>query len=274
MSDSDDDYCDVGAVDTIVAEESGSAANNGPSVKNGKRVRGKDIVWIEFNRFDTTNDFNASEFCSALKKDFTMKMLREPDYADTETYVCKFARRRGFLPCPLKYKVNFLSHSDIVLVESNLVHPQHSHEVDPEHCLAGSTFRWTPEQTQMIVQGVTNEAKPKIIRRNMENANLFSDGRVPTSLELSNKIAHVRKQVHGCNQIFDTHQLREKINEHSEVPEDDTKAYIAASRIEDEDENEEPRFNIVWTSNKLMKRISDDLVQDDATYRLLWQGNS
>ena len=202
-------------------------------------------------------------------------MAREPDYADTETYVCKFARRRGFLPCPLKYKVSFLSHSDTVLVESNLVHPLHNHEVDPEHCLAGSTFRWTLEQTQMIVQGVTNEAKPKIIRRNMENANLFSDGRVPTSLELSNKIAHVRKQVHGVNQIFDTHQLREKIAEHSEVPEDDdTKAYIAASQIEDEDENEEPRFNVVWTSNKLMKRISDDLVQDDATYRLLWQGRT
>ena len=127
----------------------------------------------------------------------------------------------------------------------------------------------------MIVQGVTNEAKPKVIRRNMENANLFSDGRVRTSLELSNKIAHVRKQVHGVNQIFDTHLLREKIAEHSEVPEDDdTKAYIAASQIEDEDENEEPRFNIVWTSNKLMKRISNDLVQDDATYRLLWQGRT
>jgi hypothetical protein len=121
----------------------------------------------------------------------------------------------------------------------------------------------------MIVQGVAIEAKPKIIRRNMENANLFSDGRVPTSLELSNKITHVRKQVHGVNQIFDTHQLREKIAEHSEVPEDDdTKAYIAARQIE----NEEPHFNVGWTSNKLMKRISNDLVQDDATYRLLWQG--
>ena len=85
-----------------------------------------------------------------------MKMALEPDYADTETYVCKFARRRWFLPCPLKYKVSFLSHSDTVLIESNLVHPQHSHEVDPEHCLAGSTFCWKLEQTQMIVKGVTN----------------------------------------------------------------------------------------------------------------------
>ena len=184
--------------------------------------------------FETTDEFNASEFFSQLKKDFTKKFACEPDYADVEIYVCKFARRRGFVPCQLKYKLNFLSHSDTVLVESNLVHPQHSHVVDREHCLAGSIFRWTPEQTKIIIQGVTNEARPKLNRRNMENGNLFSDEKIPTSLDLSNKIAHVRKQVYGSNQIFDTHQLREKINEHSEVPEDETKAYIAASKVEDE----------------------------------------
>ena len=51
MSDSDDDYCYVGAEDTIVAEESGLAANNGPSVTNGRSVQGKDIVWFEYNCF-------------------------------------------------------------------------------------------------------------------------------------------------------------------------------------------------------------------------------
>ena len=83
----------------------------------------------------------------------------------------------------------------------------------------------------------------------------------------------MRKQVYGSNQIFDTHQLREKINEYTEVPEEDNKAYIAASNVEDEKEDEEPRFNIIWTSKKLMKRISNDMIQDVATYRLLWQGN-
>jgi hypothetical protein len=66
---------------------------------------------------------------------------------------------------------------------------------------------------EMIIQCDTKDAKPKVIRRKMENANPFSDGSVPTSLELSNK-----------------------------------------------------------TSQKLLRRISDDLLQDDATYRLVWQG--
>ena len=63
----------------------------------------------------------------------------------------------------------------------------------------------------MIVQGVKNEAKPKVIRRNMNNSNLFSDGRIPTSLELNNKITHVRKLLYGSSQILNTHEVREKI---------------------------------------------------------------
>ena len=107
----------------------------------------------------------------------------------------------------------------------------------------------------------------------MENANLFSDGRVPTSLELSNKVAHVRKLLYGSKQIFNTHELREKIKEYSDEPEDDNTAFIAFSNVIDEDEAKEPRFSILWTSKKLKKRIDKKLTQDDATYRLLYQGN-
>ena len=35
---------------------------------------------------------------------------------------------------------------------------------------------------------------------------------------------------------------------------------------------EEPHFSIIWTSKKLTAHISDDFIQDDATYRLTWQG--
>ena len=38
VSDSDDDYLDVGAADTIAASESASATNVEPSEKNGKKV--------------------------------------------------------------------------------------------------------------------------------------------------------------------------------------------------------------------------------------------
>ena len=91
-------------------------------------------------------------------------------------------------------------------------------------------------------------------------------------MEFNINIAHVRKQLHGSSQIFDTHQLREKIHEFSEIPDDDLKGYIVCSEVHYEDEDADPRFNIIWTSKKLMNRISDDFIQDDATYRLVWQG--
>ena len=195
VSDSDDDYCDVDAVDATTAEEPINVSE--VPVKNANAVRGKDIVWVEYKLFESSKEFNESELHTELKKTFTMKTAREVDYADTENLSCKYARRKGFIPCPLKYKVNFLSHSDSVMVESNAVHPRHINEEDSEYVLSSVMFRWSVEQTNTIVQGVRNEAKPKVIRRNMEDANLFSDGRIPTSLQLNNKIRHVRKLLHG-----------------------------------------------------------------------------
>ena len=159
-------------------------------------------------------------------------------------------------------KVNFSSTFELI----------GNHIANPDYDTESYTFIRTRVQTEMIRQGVANEAKPKVIHRNMENANLFSGGRVPTALELNNKIAHVRKQHHGSSQIFDTHKLREKINEFSEIPDNDLKGYIVCCEVHDEDENVDPRFNIIWTSKKLMNRISDYFIQDDATHRLVWQG--
>ena len=49
-------------------------------------------------------------------------------------------------------------------------------------------------------------------------------------------------------------------------------AYIAYHEVLDEEEDEEPRFTVIWTSKKLLARTSNNLTQDDATYRLVWQG--
>ena len=57
-----------------------------------------------------------------------------------------------------------------------------------------------------------------------------------------------------------------------EIPEDELESYIVYHHVDDENPNEDPHFCIIWTSKKLTARISSDLVQDDATYRLTWQG--
>ena len=57
-----------------------------------------------------------------------------------------------------------------------------------------------------------------------------------------------------------------------EVPYDDTESYIVYHHIDDEQELKEPQFCIILTSKKLSARIGGEITQDDATYRLLWQG--
>ena len=57
-----------------------------------------------------------------------------------------------------------------------------------------------------------------------------------------------------------------------DIPEDENEAYIASHEVLDENEAEDPRFFIIWTTKRLLQRTSSDLTQNDATYRLVWQG--
>ena len=57
-----------------------------------------------------------------------------------------------------------------------------------------------------------------------------------------------------------------------EVPEEsDLDSYVSFFDVQDEDDNVDPRFTIIWTTKKLLKRSNNDFHQDDATYRLVWQ---
>ena len=72
--------------------------------------------------------------------------------------------------------------------------------------------------------------------------------------------------------IFTTHELREKIKDNLNIPENDNEPYISFHEVLDENELEEPRFIVIWTSKKMMKRASNEMTQDVATYCLTWQG--
>ena len=89
---------------------------------------------------------------------------------------------------------------------------------------------------------------------------------------MNNKIAHIRISLNKSQQIFTTHDLREKIKEHLDITEDDNTAYIADYEVIDDDETKEPRFTVICTSRRMLARTSNNMTQDDATYRLTWQG--
>ena len=147
--------------------------------------------------------------------------------------------------------VLFLSTCDTVIVETPQGCTTHKHDEDPDFVSTGQNFRWTPAQTNIVFLGIKNEAKPKVILRNLREANVFDEGKEPTNQQLNNKIRHCRKILQHSNQIFTTHELRQKICEKLEVPESDVEGYVAHYEVLDEEEDKEPRFTVIWTSQKL-----------------------
>ena len=81
------------------------------------------------------------------------------------------------------------------------------------------------------------------------------------------KSRYCHELIKRTQQITTTHELRQKIQEHLGVPDDDLTPYIAFHKVLDEDTMVEPLFSIVWTSKKLLARVGKEMTQDDATYR-------
>ena len=114
---------------------------------------------------------------------------------------------------------------------------------------------------------VKNEAAPKVIFRNLQDANVFPEGKFPERSQLNVKIRHCRNIIRRTVQILDTHELRQMVQQKLTIPEDELESYIAFEEILDEEDDQEPKFNIIWTSKKLLARVGNQMTQDDATYR-------
>ena len=84
----------------------------------------------------------------------SMRKARSTLYAERDTFECKYSRKKAYLPCTLKYRVNFDTSSEEITVEK--CGDDHIHEKDPEYNLNCNPqyFRWSEEQTNLIVAGV------------------------------------------------------------------------------------------------------------------------
>ena len=206
MSDSDDDYIDIGEVDDIVDDVEGNESE--VPEKNGIG-RGKDIEWVEIARFKDKAAFETSHYFLDIKKYFTLRQGRESWYSDSEHYTCKFARKRSFVKCPLQYKVHFMTTSEEVMLQSNT--RSHIHQEVTNYDTIGPNRHWTIEQTEIVMNTLRNDGSAKTIERNLRDANVFSEENFPTRVQLNTKIQHCRSIIRKTIQIFDTHQLRQKI---------------------------------------------------------------
>ena len=109
--------------------------------------------------------------------------------------------------------------------------------------------------------GVKNEARPKVILRNLREANIFDGMSEPNMIQLYNKITNVKNILDKTRDILTTHDLRQKVAQHLDTPESEVEAFIPFYEVLDEDDEEEPRFTVnlfvkQHTSRYLVKTCS------------------
>ena len=108
----------------------------------------------------------------------------------------------------------------------------------------------------------------------MRDKNCFTSPEEPTMMQLYNKISHFKKIMNLTDHIEDTHQMRQKIENHIEVPDNDIEAYIPYYNIQDDvDQADKTRFCIIFSTKRLLSFLTkSSTLHIDATYRLNWQG--
>ena len=218
--------------------------------------------WRDWEVFETRKKWDTSEVVENLKTDFT---LRTGKLSSRQVYHCRFARKKGF-NCGVKVKLTFSEVDDSVSVQGL---GEHNHELQVQEEQEGAkNICWTTEQTKVVMTGVLNEATPTVIRRNLRE--VFPENKLPTSIQLANKIAHCRKQVNATRQVLATGDLRRLIAENSEIDfNDENKSYVAFNDVVDDEGESGVRFTVIFTTPALAARLSPELIQDDATYRFM-----
>ena len=60
---------------------------------------------------------------------------------------------------------------------------------DTDYINAGPNLVWNvAQQTDIVMQGVENEASTNVIMRNLKDGNVFSEGKFPNRIQLTVKI--------------------------------------------------------------------------------------
>ena len=251
-----------GMVDEGLEEGEDEEVEDG-GLRTGRR--GPDLAWQNLIEFETTELYQASNIPSILKSGFT---LRSGKLSNNETYYCKYMRKKGY-SCKVKMRV--LNSESSEQVEMQLEGGVHDHELKNDEVEGNDYYnRWTEAQTKIVMTGVLNEASPTVIRRLLREE--FPDGKMPSAIQLANKIAHCRKVVTASRNILMTGELKDFISQRLQVPESQTEMYVASHEVIDDQGEDNIRFSIIFTTPAMKRRLSTELMQDDATYRLTWQG--
>ena len=237
----------------------------------GKRIRGTDLVWTKKVNFNTPEAFLESNILDEIKETYTSKRKREHETHEVHNYVCHFSQRQKFLPCKKQLRIVFPSDSKEVFVQETGVH---EHIENPDFVETSHVFKWSKKATEILVTGIKMNSRPKVMLRELRDINCFDGQTEPSQIQIYNKIAHLKKIMNLSENLLTTFQLRQKVQEHTDIPDNDIQGFVPHYIIEDDADNEgDARFVIVYSTKRLLEAITkSDTAHWDATYRLVWQG--
>ena len=79
-----------------------------------------------------------------------------------------------------------------------------------------------------------------------------------TMIQLYNKITNIKKVLKLTDNLANTHQLRQKLQQHSEVPDNDIEAYVPYFNIKDDvDDPEDTRFLAIFATKRTLSLLSE-----------------
>ena len=235
---------------------------------NGKSVRGRDLDWKDKVIYASAQEYHESPLFTEIKNQYTLKRKHDLEYGESQHFTCKFARRKKYVKCTHEYKIIFPAVDQSVIVQET---GTHMHQLDDEYVSTSVGFCWSISATEVVMNGVKASSTPKVILRALRDQGCFPDGVEPTKIQLYNKIAHVKKVCNLAESLDNTHELREKIKQYLEIPENDIESYVAHAKIEDENNDEEVRFVIIFTTKRILRYMKQsNNIHLDCTYRLNW----
>ena len=95
-----------------------------------------------------------------------------------------------------------------------IIQEANRHIRDADYIDKSVGHRWSRQATDIIVTGIKNGAVPKVIQRNLREAYVFTDSAEPSIFQLNNKIAYLKRSLKLNEHIHNTHEIRQKIDNH------------------------------------------------------------
>ena len=135
----------------------------------------------------------------------------------------------------------------------------HVHEEDTDFVENSSkNFRWTDEMTKYVTEGIQNNHRPNFILRKMKKSNMFD--KLPSKTQLYNKCAATKKTENPSYKINNTNEMRNKVAEFLGEPTSEVKAFVPFHEILDDDDTKEPRFTVIFSTKKNLKKLKSERV--------------